>query len=431
MEVLVIEGGKTLQGEVKISGSKNASLPLMAASLLTEEPVILEDVPNLLDVKIMMEILAELGVKVDYKRGMLKLDSSSLNSTIAPHRLVNKMRASFLVVGPLLGRCGRVKISLPGGCAIGRRPVDLHWKGMAALGGDFTLGRGDVEATCQRFKGTRIYLDYPSVGATENLMMAATLAEGETLLENAALDPEVVDLANLLNRMGGRISGAGTGTIKIQGVDFLQGATFKVIPDRIEAGTYMIAGAMCGNELKLKNVLMEHVKPLAAKLQEAGALVEEEEDCVISISSPTRLQSVDLKTLPYPGFPTDLQPQFTSLLSTARGAGLITETVFDNRFRHVEELLRMGADIKVEDNKLVVRGKESLKGSKVKVSDLRGGAALVLAGLAAEGVTEIRGVHHLDRGYAGLEQKIRQLGGKVHRVNYKEKFRHFLRDTPC
>jgi len=428
VKALLIEGSRALNGSVKISGSKNSSLPVMAASILAEKPNIIEDVPSLLDIHTMIKILTRLGAEVNYNKSNLYLDGSKISNFEAPHHLVNKMRASFLIVGPMLARHGRVKISLPGGCAIGDRPIDLHCKGLSLLGAEFTLGDGYVEASACGLKGNRVYLDYPSVGATENIMMAAVLAEGITVIENAALEPEVVDLSNLLALMGANISGAGSTRIKIEGVTRLRGVTYKVIPDRIEAGTYMIAAAMCGEKVQVKNVLTEHLKPLTSKLKEAGVELLEENPEEITVAAPRKLKAVDLKTMPYPGFPTDLQPQFTSLLSIAGGVGLITETIFENRFRHVEELLKMGADIKIKENTLVVRGQKKLRGGKVRAADLRGGASLVLAGLAAEGITEIRGVEHLDRGYQELDHKLVQLGGVVRRVQLKGRDRKKVPD---
>jgi len=414
-ESLIIEGKCSLKGNVRISGSKNAALPLMAASLLTEKPVYLSEVPDLLDVRTMRQIIGELGARVSHQKGKVYLEGGTVNHYTAPHYLVSKMRASFLILGPLLGRFGKARISLPGGCAIGQRPVDLHWKGLAALGAEFTLGDGYLEATCQRLTGNRIYLDYPSVGATENIMMAATLARGVTTIENAALEPEVVDLANLLTSMGANISGAGTNTIKIRGVGFLGGTSHTVIPDRIEAGTFMIASAMAGNKVKINNVLLDHLKSLTAKLEEAGVEIVETSPGEVEITNAGAIKAVNVKTMPYPGFPTDLQPQFVSFLSMARGVGLITETVFENRFRHAEELTRLGADLKVEGSSLVIRGREKLQGTSVKAGDLRGAAALVLAGLKAEGITVVQDIHHLDRGYESMDQKLLQMGGNISR----------------
>jgi len=417
-ESLSIEGKRLLQGTVNISGSKNATLPLMAASLLTDAPVQLIDVPDLLDVRIMKKIIINLGARINHQEGKLYLDSSTVNSYSASYRLVTRMRASFLILGPLLARFGKARISMPGGCAIGQRPVDLHWKGLASMGTEFTLGNGYLEASCRQLVGNRIYLDYPSVGATENIMMAATQAHGTTVIENAALEPEIVDLANLLISMGAKVSGAGTPTVKIQGVDKLHGTSHKVIPDRIEAGTYMIAAAMAGKGVKINNILLDHLKPLTAKLGEAGVTVLETSPGGVKIlppESPQRIKAVNVKTMPYPGFPTDLQPQFSTLLTLAEGVSLITETVFENRFRHAEAISRLGADMKIEGNNLVVRGKPRLRGSRVKATDLRGAAALVLAGLAAEGKTEVQDIYHLDRGYEAVDLKLSGLGATITR----------------
>ncbi|HWQ61878.1 MAG TPA: UDP-N-acetylglucosamine 1-carboxyvinyltransferase, partial [Negativicutes bacterium] len=346
----------------------------------------------------------------------LIVDSANLACCEAPYELVRKMRASFLVMGPLLARAGQARISLPGGCAIGTRPIDLHLKGFEALGAEIVLGHGFIEArTRQRLKGARIYLDFPSVGATENIMMAACLAEGQTILENPAEEPEIVDLANYLNAMGARIRGAGTNVIRIEGVRELKGTTHAVIPDRIEAGTYMVAAAITGGDVWLENALTEHLKPVTAKLKEAGVAIEEKIDGVMVRGTAT-VKSVDIKTLPYPGFPTDMQAQFMALMTVASGTSVITETVFENRFMHVDELKRMGASIKIEGRSAIVEGVANLTGCPVKATDLRAGAALVLAGLVAEGKTEISCIHHIDRGYEDIVGKLTSLGADIARV---------------
>ena len=419
MEAISVEGGRKLEGAIKIDGAKNASLPVMAAALLTPEPVVIEGIPALIDVKIMSQILEGLGAELSFQKSKeaINIQVPSLSRHTVPHELVRKMRASFLVMGPLLARTHNASISLPGGCAIGTRPIDLHWKGLSALGAEFTIGNGFVEATTTGLKGARIYLDYPSVGATENIMMAAVLAEGETTIENASLEPEVVDVAKFLTSLGGRISGAGTPNIKIEGVKELSGCKHVVIPDRIEAGTFMIAAALAGGRITLENVIPEHLNALTAKLTEAGVKVETPSAEQIIVESHQRPHAVDIKTMPFPGFPTDLQPQFAVLLALARGAGMITETVFENRFHHVEELIRMGAEIKIEDRKLVVQGKEKLQGAEVKAKDLRAAAALILAGLAAGGRTEVSGVLHLDRGYCKFDEKLKSLGAQITRTS--------------
>ncbi len=417
MERLIVSGGNRLSGSIKISGAKNAVLPIIAASLLGTTTSRLEEIPALEDVGTISDVLGYLGVGVSKEEaGTLVVDSSNLNCCEAPYELVRKMRASFLVMGPLLARAGQARISLPGGCAIGTRPIDLHLKGFEALGAEIVLGHGYIEArTKQRLKGARIYLDFPSVGATENIMMAASLAEGQTILENPAEEPEIVDLANYLNAMGARIRGAGTNVIRIEGVKELKGTTHAVIPDRIEAGTYMVAAAITGGDVWLENALSEHLKPVTAKLKEAGVAIEEKIDGV-RVRGKANVKSVDVKTLPYPGFPTDMQSQFMALMTVANGTSVITETVFENRFMHVDELKRMGASIKIEGRSAIVEGVPNLTGCPVKATDLRAGAALVLAGLVAEGKTEISCIHHIDRGYEDIVGKLTSLGADIVRV---------------
>ncbi|MDN5344927.1 MAG: UDP-N-acetylglucosamine 1-carboxyvinyltransferase [Clostridia bacterium] len=416
MEAIIIHGPTRLQGRVAISGAKNAVLPIIAACLLTEDECYLEDIPRLADVDTMCGVIGEMGAAV-YPEGVhgLRVAASHLRGVEPPYEYVRRMRASFLVMGPLLARLGRVRVSLPGGCAIGARPIDLHLKGIAALGASITVNKGNVEAEARRLKGASIYLDFPSVGATENIMMAAALAEGTTTIENAAGEPEIVDLANCINAMGGRVSGAGTRVIKIEGVKELHGARHAVIPDRVEAGTFMIAAAATGGDVFLENVISTHLKAVAAKLAETGAYLEEE-DGGIRVQADLPLKAVDIKTMPYPGFPTDMQAQFMALLTTARGSSVVTETVFENRFMHVNELKRMGASIVIEGHCAVVKGKEKLNGAPVKATDLRAGAALVIAGLMAEGETAISCVHHIDRGYEDLVGKFQALGARIERA---------------
>ena len=422
MESLIVEGKNTLRGRVRISGSKNISLPLIAASLLTDDPVIIEDVPCLRDVHIMLEIVSEIGAEIRFQKRNLYLDTSTANSFTAPHSLASQMRASFLVLGPLLARFGRAKIYPPGGCSIGSRPVDFHQKGLSALGVKFTPENGCIEAHCNRLTGSHIYLDFPSVGATENIMMAATMAEGETIIENAAREPEIIELSGLLTAMGAIISGAGTHTIRIKGVYSLKGTRYRVIPDRIEAGTYMIAAAIAGNRVTIENVIMDHLKPLTDKLKEAGVQVKEFEPGEVTLIPPSSIKAVNIKTMPYPGFPTDLQPPFSSLMTQAHGMGTIRETVFENRFRHVEGLTKMGADTQLNGQSLIIRGSRKLWGKRVRATDLRGAASLVLAALVAEGRTEIQEVHHLDRGYEDLALKMYNLGANVHRESSRQQF---------
>ena len=409
-----------LHGRVKISGAKNAVLPIIAATLLAQDkPCVLDEVPYLNDVCTIAEVLRQLGAKVDFNRQQhtLFVDSTVLKTVDAPYDLVRKMRASFVIMGPLLARYGKAKISMPGGCAIGTRPIDLHLKGFEALGAEIEIGHGFISATAPNgLKGTSIYLDFPSVGATENIIMAACMAEGQTILENAAQEPEIIDLANFLNIMGAKIRGAGTNVIKITGVPKLIGHNYTIIPDRIEAGTYMVAVAMTGGDIYIENAISEHLKPVIAKLNEAGVKIEEDIDG-IRVSCNKRPKAIDIKTLPYPGFPTDMQAQFMAMLTIADGTGLVTETVFENRFMHVDELKRMGACIKVDGRTSIVEGVPSLNGCQVKATDLRAGAAMVLAGLVANGETEVSYIHHIDRGYDNLVEKLCGLGADICRVD--------------
>ena len=409
MEKLIIHGGHELHGRVKISGAKNAVLPIIAATLLAQDkPCVLDEVPYLNDVCTIAEVLRQLGAKVDFNRQQhtLFVDSTVLKTVDAPYDLVRKMRASFVIMGPLLARYGKAKISMPGGCAIGTRPIDLHLKGFEALGAEIEIGHGFISATAPNgLKGTSIYLDFPSVGATENIIMAACMAEGQTILENAAQEPEIIDLANFLNIMGAKIRGAGTNVIKITGVPKLIGHNYTIIPDRIEAGTYMVAVAMTGGDIYIENAISEHLKPVIAKLNEAGVKIEEDIEG-IRVSCNKRPKAIDIKTLPYPGFPTDMQAQFMAMLTIADGTCLVTETVFENRFMHVDELKRMGACIKVDGRTSIVEGVPSLNGCQVKATDLRAGAAMVLAGLVANGETEVSYIHHIDRGYDILVEKL-------------------------
>ncbi len=413
----MVEKSPPLRGNVKISGAKNAALPILAASLLGTEDIILEDVPKLKDVEIMCEVLTSLGSKVDYlSEGVIRINSAGINNYETSYELMSKMRASFLVMGPLLTRMGKTKNSMPGGCAIGTRPIDLHLKGFKALGATIDIDHGNIGAYSEKLIGDKIYLDFPSVGATENIMMAATMAEGETIIDNAAMEPEIVDLSNFLNKLGADIKGAGTSTIRIKGVKKLGGARHSIIPDRIEAGTFMVAAAITGGDVVIENVINSHVKPIIAKLKEAGCKVEEGIDSIRVIGT-NDLKAIDIKTLPYPGFPTDMQAQFMALMTILKGTSVVIETVFENRFMHVDELKKMGADIKIEDRSAIINGIKQLKGAVVKASDLRAGAALVLAGLIAEGVTEIENVYHIDRGYDGIEAKFTGLGAVIYRKN--------------
>ena len=419
MEQLVIHGGNLLRGRVKIGGAKNAVLPIIAAALLGSRGAsVLDDVPALEDVYTISSVLRSLGVKADYaaKEHRLTIDASKIATVSAPYELVRKMRASFLIMGPLLAREGRAEISLPGGCAIGTRPIDLHLKGFEALGAQIDITQGAIHASAPHgLKGARIYFDFPSVGATENVMMAASCAEGQTILENPALEPEIVDLANYLNVMGAHIRGAGTNRIKIDGVPGLMAADYTIIPDRIEAGTYMVAAAMTGGDVFIENAISEHLKPVVAKLQEAGAEIEED-IAGIRVRANGRMKAIDLKTMPYPGFPTDMQAQFMALLAVAEGTSVVTETVFENRFMHVEELQRMGAKIRVDGRTATVEGGRTLTGAAVRATDLRAGAAMVLAGLVADGETRVGYIHHIDRGYDDLVAKLVALGADIRRT---------------
>lgn len=409
-----------MSGTVKISGAKNAVLPVIAATLLGQDrATCLDEVPNLDDVRTISEVLRSLGVKVTHEpqNNKLYVDATSIENITAPYDLVRRMRASFLIMGPLLARLGRAKISLPGGCAIGTRPIDLHLKGFEALGAKISIGHGYIEAIApEGLKGAQIYLDFPSVGATENILMAASMAQGQTIIENPAQEPEIVDLANYLNIMGAKIRGAGTNVIKVEGVSKLIARDYTIIPDRIEAGTYMIAAAMTQGDVYIANAISEHLKPVIAKLKEAGVKVVEDVDG-IRVISDCRPRAVDIKTLPYPGFPTDMQAQFMAMLTIANGTSVVTETVFENRFMHVDELRRMGARIKIDGRTSIVEGQERLTGCQVKATDLRAGAAIVLAALVAEGETQVGYIHHIDRGYDNLVQKLVSLGADIRRVD--------------
>jgi len=416
---LIISCGKPLKGEVRISGAKNSVLPIMAASLLADSKSVIEEIPYLNDVKIMGELINSLGAEVKFSENKttVLINPSDIKNTTAPYDLVNKMRASFLIMGPLLAKYGVARIPLPGGCAIGSRPVDLHIKGFSAMGAEITQGHGYIDVRVNgRLKGSKIYLDFPSVGATENIMMAAAISEGQTIIENAAIEPEIVDLATYLGTMGADIKGAGTDTIRINGVDRLKGSNHTVIPDRIEAGTYMVAAAITGGDVKIDNIVPDHLKPVTAKLREAGVEVSEELTSV-HIRAGDNIRAVDIKTHPYPGFPTDMQAQMTSLMSKAEGTSMVIETIFENRFMHVNELKRMGANIKIEGRSAIIEGNPNLLGAQVRATDLRAGAALVLAGLAAEGITEITDIEHIERGYVDIDKKLKSLGANIKKVD--------------
>ncbi len=420
MAKFLVQKSGPLNGEVVISGAKNAVLPLMAATILSEEECVISDVPQLKDVDVMKEILLSIGGKIkSAEEGVLSIDMGNIEKWEADYDLVSRMRASFLVMGSLLGRCGRAKVYMPGGCTIGARPIDLHLKGFEALGAEIIVKDNFIEAIAPEggLRGESIYLDFPSVGATENIMAAAVLAEGTTYIENAAEEPEIVDLANFLNKMGARIKGAGTDTIKIEGVERVHGASHTVIPDRIEAGTYMLAAAITRGTLLIKNMVPDHVKPITAKLRESGVTVElADEGLYVDASGDRKLVAADIKTLPYPGFPTDIQSPFMSFLTTVEGSSTVIETVFENRLMHVAELNRMGANIMTEGNKAIVQGCKHLEGAQVIATDLRAGAALVLAGLVASGTTEISEIYHIERGYEKFTEKFRAIGANIMRV---------------
>ena len=412
MAKIIVKKSNPLKGSVKIDGAKNAVLPIIAATLLAKGKSVIKEVPNLRDVHVISDLLRHLGAEVEYEGKTLTVDATNITTCEAPYELVRKMRASFLVMGPLLSRFNHTKISMPGGCAIGTRPIDLHLKGFKCLGADVEIDHGFVEARTEKLKGSKLYLDFPSVGATENIMMAACLAEGTTIIENAAEEPEIVDLANFLNEMGADVKGAGTNTIRIKGVKELRGAEHTVIPDRIEAATYMVAAAMTKGDIVIENVLMEHLKPVTAKLKEAGCKIIELENAV-RVIGPETLKPIDIKTLPHPGFPTDVQAQFMAMLTISKGTGVVIETVFENRYMHVAEFNRMGANIKIEGRTAVVKGVDQLYGAKVNATDLRAGAALILCGLIAEGDTEIGEIYHIQRGYVDIDKKITALGGNI------------------
>jgi UDP-N-acetylglucosamine 1-carboxyvinyltransferase len=416
VDKLLVTGGRALAGEVRVSGAKNAALPILCAALLTEKPLTLDNVPRLMDVRTMAKLLAKMGVEVgEQTDGRLELRAKRIAEPVAGYEMVKTMRASVLVFGPLLARCGRARVSLPGGCAIGARPVDQHVKGLQAMGADITVEHGYMNASARRLRGARIVMDMVTVTGTENLMMAATLAEGTTVLENAAREPEVVDLANCLGAMGAKIEGAGTGVIRIDGVASLAGAKHRVMPDRIETGTYLAAVAAAGGKVRLTGAAPDTVGTTVEKLIEAGARIALDADR-IDIEMGSRPRAVSLTTAPYPGFATDMQAQFMALDCIAAGTGAITETIFENRFMHALELQRLGADIAIQGNTAVVRGVGHLQGATVMATDLRASASLVVAGLVAQGETVIDRIYHLDRGYEGLEQKLAGLGARIARV---------------
>ncbi|WP_336990309.1 UDP-N-acetylglucosamine 1-carboxyvinyltransferase [Bacillus infantis] len=421
MEKIIVRGGKRLSGTVKVEGAKNAVLPVIAATLLASDgKSVIRDVPTLSDVYTINEVLRYLNAEVEFKNNEVIVDASRELKVEAPFEYVRKMRASVLVMGSLLARNGRARVALPGGCAIGSRPIDQHLKGFEAMGAKVKVGNGFIEAEVEdRLQGAKIYLDFPSVGATENIMMAATLAKGTTIIENVAKEPEIVDLANFLNKMGAKVKGAGTGTIKIEGVDMLFGAVHNIIPDRIEAGTFMVAAAITGGDVLVQNAVPEHMTSLIAKMEEMGVTFIEEGEGV-RVIGPDKLKAVDIKTMPHPGFPTDMQSQMMALLLRAKGTSMITETVFENRFMHVEEFRRMNAEVKIEGRSVVMNGPSNLQGAEVAATDLRAAAALILTGLVADGVTRVTELKHLDRGYVGFHNKLAALGADIERITEVE-----------
>ena len=414
MDEIVINGGRRLHGEVCISGAKNSALPILASTILSGGPCVITNVPRVVDVLTMGKLLGMLGATVVQEGNRAVIQAEVIHSTEAPYDLVKTMRASVLVLGPLVARFGEAKVSLPGGCAIGSRPVNIHLAALAKLGAEIAIEHGYITAKAKRLKGARIYCDTPTVTGTENIMMAATLAEGTTVLENAAKEPEIVDLAEFLAKRGGRVHGAGTDVITIEGVRELHGGDHEVIPDRIEAGTYLAAAAMTRGDVTVTQCRPGHLEAVLMKLREVGAYVQEDKERV-RLTVPGPLRGADLKTLPFPGFPTDMQAQMAALMTLADGTSVITETVFESRFMHVEELRRMGADIRVEGNRLVVTGRRKLTGAPVMASDLRASAGLIVAGLAAEGTTQVQRVYHLDRGYERIEEKLSGLGADIQR----------------
>jgi len=421
MDKIIVRGGQQLNGTVKVEGAKNAVLPVIAASILASEgKSVIKDVPELADVYTINEVLRNMNADVQFADNICEIDASGQLKTEAPFEYVRKMRASVLVLGPLLARYGHANVAMPGGCAIGSRPIDLHLKGFEAMGASVHVGNGFVEVESKgRLKGAKIYLDMPSVGATENILMAAALADGQTILENCAKEPEIVDLANFLNKMGAKVVGAGTETIRIDGVEKLHGAEHNIIPDRVEAGTFMVAAAITGGNVFIENAIAEHSRAVIAKLEEMNVTVKQEKGG-LRIIGPEQLKAVDIKTLPHPGFPTDMQSQMMALMLCATGTSVITETVFENRFMHVEEFRRMNAKMKIEGRSVIIEGPSDLQGAEVAATDLRAAAALILAGLVGDGITRVTELKHLDRGYVDFSGKLASLGADIERVNEAE-----------
>ncbi len=417
MNKLIIRGGVPLSGEVRISGSKNAVLPILAGTLLANSPVIIRNVPHLHDVTTTLELLGRMGVQRTMVDNMgIEVDPTTLENTFAPYELVKTMRASILVLGPLLARHGEVEVSLPGGCAIGARPVDMHLSGLEAMGAEIRVEQGYIKARCDRLQGARIVMDQVTVTGTENLMMAASLANGTTVIENAAREPEVLDLANFINAMGGKVLNAGTDTVTIHGVDTLNGCDYSVLPDRIETGTYLVAAAISGGKILVKRTDPKLLDAVLAKLQEAGAIIDIGEDWIELDMEGRKPKAVNIRTAPYPGFPTDMQAQFCALNAIAEGTGSVTETVFENRFMHIQEFMRLGANVQLEGNTVIIKGVKNLNGAPVMATDLRASASLILAGLVAKGETIVDRIYHIDRGYEHIEEKLAGLGAQISRV---------------
>ena len=417
MNKLIIKGGIPLSGQVRISGSKNAVLPILAGTLLADSPVIIRNVPHLHDVTTTMELLGRMGVLLTIGEKMsIEIDPTSLENTFAPYELVKTMRASILVLGPLLARYGEAEVSLPGGCAIGARPVDMHLSGLEAMGADIDVEQGYIKARCKRLRGARIVMDQVTVTGTENLMMAASLADGTTIIENAAREPEVVDLADFINAMGGRVENAGTDMITIHGVERLKGCDYSVLPDRIETGTYLVAGAITGGKVLIKNTDPRLLDAVLAKLEESGAVIDIGDDWIELDMEGRKPHAVNIRTAPYPGFPTDMQAQFCALNAIAEGTGSVTETVFENRFMHIQEFMRLGANVHLEGNTVIIQGVDVLNGAQVMATDLRASASLILAGLVAQGETVVDRIYHIDRGYDHIEEKLASLGAQIQRV---------------
>lgn len=417
MEKIIVKGGRKLSGEVKVSRAKNSVLPIIVSTILSPNEIIINNTPSLEDVNVLKDLLSSLNAKVSHEiDGRLKINTNELKHLDASWDLVRKMRASFLIMGPILARFGECKISLPGGCNIGSRPINLHLKGFKTLGADIEIGHGYIEAKAKKLIGETIYLDFPSVGATENIIMAAVFAKGTTIIENAADEPEIRDLINFLNKLGAKIYNVGLGKIMIDGVENLSGVEYTPIYDRIEAGTFMVAAAITKSKITIDGIVEDHHRPTIEKLKECGVIMDIKENKMIIDATDSQLKPIDIKTMPYPGFPTDMQPQFMSMLSMIKGTSVITETVFENRLMHVGELVRMGANIKIEGKTAIIEGVNSLTGCEVKATDLRAGAALVLAGLVANGETRISDIYHIDRGYSEIENKFKSLGAEVYRI---------------